>query len=199
MKNNETSAKKQKADKPAELSFVKAESFLQAWGSDCKGLPKEALVLNGVLWDGGLGPKEYEAFIPVEGNKVAYGRISFSQLNGKGTCLFRRLGRVMGKNRLNLPAVSFSDRAITGARAPASANDHQDISVEFLRFAPMDPATRSFSSDGRKPSSVKDQERPPLILRVFRVTSHSSEKFSDRGEWRGTEEFIYRLWRVSWQ
>ncbi|MGZ4550900.1 MAG: hypothetical protein ACXVF0_15460, partial [Blastococcus sp.] len=102
-----------------------AADFLQAWGGECKGLPTNALVLNGVLWEGGEGAKEYEAFVPVEDNRVAYGRVSFNKLNGQGVCRFRRLGRVMGKNRLNLPSVSFSDRAVNSGRTVASTGDSQ--------------------------------------------------------------------------
>jgi len=194
LRNSQSAAKKTKTDKQAELNFVSAAEFLQAWGGQCKGLPSNALVLNGVLWEGGVGAKEYEAFVPVEDNRVAYGRVSFSKLNGQGVCRFRRLGRVMGKNRLNLPAVSFSDRAASDGRSVASSGDAQDISVEFLRFAHADKATKAFTHDGRRPSSVKDQERPPLILRVFRVSSKSG---GDRGEWTGTDEYIYRLWKAN--
>jgi hypothetical protein len=193
VKNFSAAAKKAKTAKNAELSFVKADTLLQAWGGQCKGLPANALVLNGVLWEGGVGAKEYEAFVPVENDKVAYGRVSFNQLNGQGVCRFRRLGRVMGKNRLNLPTISFSDRAVSSGRTVASPTN-EEISVEFLRYASHDQPTRSFTSDGRKPSSVKDQERPPLILRVFRTTSHAG---GDRGQWTGTEESIYRLWKVN--
>jgi len=194
LRNSQATAKKIKTDKPAELNFVKAETFLQAWGGECKGLPTNAVVLNGVLWEGGVGAKEYEAFVPVEKDKVAYGRVSFSKLNGQGFCQFRRLGRVMGKNRLDLPSVDFSDRAVTGGRTIASVDDHQDMSVEFLRFVGTDPATKSFTSDGRRPSSVKDQERPPLILRVFRISTKTG---GDRGEWSSTEEYIYRMWKTN--
>jgi hypothetical protein len=195
MRNFQTTAKPVKTDKRAELTFVKAADFLQAWGGTCKGLPDNALVLNGVLWEGGAGAKEYEAFVPVEQDKVAYGRVTFTQSDGQGGCRFRRLGRVMGKNRLNLPMVSFSDRAVHAARALAAANaQSEDISVEFLRFANKDKSTSSFTSDGRKPSSVKDQERPPLILRVFRISSKAT---GERGEWNATEESIYRLWKAN--
>jgi hypothetical protein len=194
MKNSKVSTKKSKTDKVAELNFVNAGDFLQAWGGECKGLPNNALVLNGVLWEGGLGAKEYEAFVPVEDDRVAYGRVSVSKLNGQGVCRFRRLGRVMGKNRLNLPSVSFSDRAVDGTRRIASAGASEDISVEFLRFVTSDKPAQAFTTDGRKPSSVKDQERPSLILRVFRVSSNAGK---DRGEWTGTQEYIYRLWKAN--
>lgn len=198
LRNVQATAKKTKTDKAAELNFVKAETFLQAWGAECKGLPRQALVLNGVLWEGGAGAKEYEAFVPVEDGKVAYGRVTFNKLNGQGVCRFRRLGRVMGKNRLDLPSVSFSDRAVNTGRGLASKGDDQDISVEFLRFANAERAKKTFGTDGRKPASVKDQERPPLILRVFRVSSHTSTETNNelRGEWSGTEEYIYRMWKA---
>lgn len=194
MRNVSGAEKKVKTDKFAELNFVKAESFLQAWGGSCKGLPRNAIVLNGVLWEGGgQGIKEYEAFVPVEDDRVAYGRLTLNQLNGQGICQFRRLGRVMGKNRLNLPTVSFSDRAITGSRAPASLEGQEDYSVEFLRFAMNDKVVTAFQTDGRRPASVQEQERPSLIFRVFRIKS--KPKAEGRSEWQETEEYIYRLWK----
>jgi hypothetical protein len=198
MKNEQATAKKSKTDKKAELNFVKASDFLQAWGGECKGLPENALVLNGVLWEGGVGAKEYEAFVPVEDDRVAYGRVSFNKINGQGVCRFRRLGRVMGKNRLNLPAVSFSDKAVAPSRDVASAGGaSDDISVEFLRFATTektDKVVKAFTADGRKPASVGEQERPSLILRVFKISTKAN---SARGQWTGTDEYIYRLWKAN--
>lgn len=194
LRNSKRATAKVKTEKTAELNFVKAETFLQAWGGECKGLPANALVLNGVLWEGGIGPKEYEAFVPIEDGKTAYGRVSFSKLNGQGFCHFRRLGRLMGKNRLDLPFVDFSDSAVTGERKTASVGEEQAMSVEFLRFAPSEATAKTFTSDNRKPSSVKDRERPPLMLRIFRVSTQAG---GQRGEWNGTEEFVYRLWKAN--
>jgi hypothetical protein len=186
-------AKKTQTDKPAELSFLTAENFAKAHSMNCPNLPANALVLNGQFWETTVAAKEYEAFVPAEDGKVAYGRVNTEKVNGKDFCHFRRFGRVMGKNRLNLPTVSFSDRAITKDRMPASLNAEQEISVEFLRFATAEKPMKAFQSDGRRPASAKEQERPPLILRVFRVSSKTN---GERGEWSGTEEYIYRLWKT---
>jgi hypothetical protein len=194
LRNEKRTTKKMKSEKMAELNFVNADTFLQAWGGECKGLPKNGVVLNGVLWEGGAGAKEYEAFVPIEEGKVAYGRVSFDKVNGQGFCHFRRLGRLMGKNRLDLPSVDFSDRALTSARQVASVGSEQAMSVEFLRFAPSDAVAKAFTPDNRRPSSVKERERPPLMLRVFRVSTHTG---GERGEWNSTEEAVYRLWKAN--
>ncbi|HEY8279527.1 MAG TPA: hypothetical protein VIH99_07890, partial [Bdellovibrionota bacterium] len=194
MRNLVGVAKKAKTDKRAELNFVKGDAFMQAHGGSCTSLPAESVVLNGLFWESASQGKEYEAFVPVEDGKVAYGRVSFEKMNGKELCHFRRFGRVMGKNRLDLPTVSFSDKAVaTDGRALASANSEQEFNVEFLRFAWQDKATKQFSGDGRGPASVKEQERPALILRVFRVDTKGS---GSRSEWSSTEEYIYRLWKA---
>jgi hypothetical protein len=194
LRNSQQATKKTKTESNAELNFVKADTFLQAWGGECKGLPASGVVLNGVLWEGGQGAKEYEAFVPIEDGKVAYGRVSFNKLNGQGFCHFRRIGRLMGKNRLALPSVDFSESAVTGARKVSSLSEEQSMSVEFLRFAPQEATAKNFTADNRRPSSLKDRERPPLMLRVFRVSTHAG---GDRGTWTGTEEFVYRLWKAN--
>jgi|GEM_PF-3789068 len=191
IRNERDQAKKTKTEKAAEFTFVKATAF-----GTCASLPANAIVLNGLLWEQGSdsGAREYEAFIPADDGKVAYGRVSVSKMNNKDFCQFRRLGRVMGKNRLNLPTVSFSGRNAVSGRGIAS-NDgaqakEQDVSVEFLRFAPLEKPT-AFQADGRKPASTKEQERPALIFRVFKISTAATGKH----EWVGTEEFIYRLWK----
>jgi hypothetical protein len=178
-RNERDQSKKSRTEKAAEFSFVRADKFL----SSCQALPAGALVLNGLLWEKGseTGAREYEAFVPAEDGKVAYGRVSVSKMNGKDLCQFRRLGRVMGKNRLNLPTVSFSGQA---ARP-------QEISVEFLRFASTDQPS-AFQSDGRKPASAREQERPSLMFRVFKISTVPT----GRHDWAGTEEYIYRLWKT---
>ncbi len=181
--------KKTRTEKSAELNFVKASAF-----GTCASLPANALVLNGLLWEKGTetGVREHEAFVPVEDGKVAYGRVSVSKVNGKDFCQFRRYGRVMGKNRLNLPSVSFSDHFTDTGRALASATPENEISFEFLRFASLEKAPE-FQPDGRKPASAREQERPALIFRVFKIGTSPSAKGR---EWAGTEEYIYRLWRA---
>jgi hypothetical protein len=193
-RNERDQAKKTKVEKPVELSFGPATKFLQERGT-CASLPETAMVLNGILWEQGKleVAREYEAFVPAEDGKVAYGRVTFSKLNGKDHCQFRRLGRVMGKNRLSLPSVSFSDRAAQFAgRSLASTAPHQEISLEFLRYSTIDKAP-AFAAGGRKPASARDQERPTLMFRVFKVATTTG---GVKGEWSATEEHIYRLWRA---
>lgn len=190
---NGADAKKSRTDKAADLQFVKAPAFLRTFGGTCQNLPEGAVVLNGQLWENGSMTKEYEAFVPAEDGKVAYGRVSVEKVNGKDLCHFRRFGRVMGKNRLNLPTVAFTDSAVTKGRVPASQGNEQEYNVEFLRFATLDKGVKDFQSSGRMPASAREQERPSLILRVFKV-SHSTQ--GDRGTWNGTEEYIYRLWKT---
>ncbi len=191
--NSRESGKKAKTEKPVQLGFVNAKKFLEGRAAVCSSLPNEALVLNGLLWELATSEagREYEIFLPAEEGKAAYGRLTFSKVNGKERCQFRRLGRVMGKNRLGLPTVSFSDRNSTKGRTLASAAPQQEISLEFLRYAVTDKAV-AFDAKGRKPASVNDQERPTLIFRIFKIATSTAQP---NAEWNGTEEHIYRLWR----
>jgi hypothetical protein len=140
--------------------------------------------MNGQLWENSSKKAEYETFIPVEDGKVAYGRLSFEKMNGKEICQFRRLGRVMGTNRLALPVVSFSEHSTVSGRSLASLASDSEYSVEFLRFAAVET-----KSVGRGPASV---EKPPLMIRVSRTSSRNA---GERGEWSGSEEQIFRLWK----
>jgi hypothetical protein len=158
-------AKKVKAEKLAEVKFFSADEFLRATGATCKTLAPNALVLNGQLWEDGTTAREYEAFVPVEEDRVAYGRLTFTKVDGHDLCQFRRLGRVMGKNRLSLPSVSFSSRALadTAGRLPAQTTE-QEVSFEFLRFAPFDKTAQVFQPDGRRPAAVPEQEQEQTPL-----------------------------------
>lgn len=192
--NERDTKKRVKTEKVAELQFLPADGFLKSRGTDsCANLPAGSVVLNGLFWNTGSERKEYEAFVPVEEDKVAYGRLSFEKMNGKDFCQFRRYGRVMGKNRLGLPSASFSNAVLPGGRTIASSGSEREISVEFLRFAKSKPSTKDFSADGRRPAAAIEAERPPLMLRVFQVQTQVNK---DRGEWRSTEEQIYRLWKM---
>jgi len=184
-----------KKEAKAELRFLTADQFLKAQGvASCSALSPEALVLNGVLWSATTGAPgktgEFETFVPVDKNKVAYGRLSVESINGKKVCHFRRLGSVMGKNRLSLPTVTFSEYSTTPARGLASLAGEAEVSLEFLRFAPTKPL--AFRADGRGPASIEEKERPPLMIRVFKVSSRNA---GERGHWSGSEEQLYRLWK----
>jgi hypothetical protein len=193
---NERSAKtKVKQEKPAELQFLSADAFVKAQATGaCSGLPENALVLNGVFWGTATSTKEFEAFVPAEDDHVAYGRVTFEKMNGKEFCQFHRFGRVMGKNRLNLPSISFTDRALPNGRVIASSPNEKEISVEFLRFDAKTKSASAFRKDGRRPSSKVESERPSLMIRVFQSESRVSK---DRGELSSTDEQIYRLWKTN--
>jgi hypothetical protein len=194
LRNDRDGKKRVKEEKSVSFRFLSGADFLKAQGvAACSALPTESVVMNGVLWDTGAGQKEFEAFVPVDDGKVAYGRLSFNQINGRKVCQFRRLGRVMGQNRLALPATTFSEYAVFPGRQVASTGAELELSVEFLRFAPATAAKLAFAADGRKPASAQEQERPPLMIRVFRI---STVKAGERGQWRGTEEQLFRLWRM---
>lgn len=195
-KNEREAKKKVKQEKPAEMQFFAADTFLKARGvGSCAGLPANSVVLNGVFWGNGIATKEFEAFVPAEDDRVAYGRVSFEKMNGQDFCQFHRLGRVMGKNRLNLPSVSFTDRALPGGRAIASTPNEKEISVEFLRFDSRGKTAKAFAADGRRPASKPEAERPVLMIRVFQSESRNLTK--DRGELSSTDEQIYRLWKTN--
>jgi len=185
VKNDRASAKRNKTQKKVEFRFLTAADFLKAKNASCDSLPADAVVMNGQLWESASKKAEYEAFVPVESGKVAYGRLSFEKMNGKEFCQFRRLGRVMGMNRLALPVVSFSEYSTVSGRTLASVTDDSDYSVEFLRFA----AGETKAAGGRGLASV---EKPPLMIRVSRTTSRNG---GERGEWRGSQEQIFRLWK----
>jgi hypothetical protein len=196
VENERSSTKKKKDQRPVTFRFISAADFLKTNQASCASVPAEALVLNGLLWQDGLSAskamREYDAFVPTEDGKVNYGRLSMEQLNGQRMCRFRRMGRVMGKNRMSLPTVSFSEESAYGGRAVASS-DETERSVEFLRFAPEAASNLNFLPSARTPSSEKDREMPPLMIRVNRVSSFANH---GRGQWKGTEEEIFRLWRV---
>jgi hypothetical protein len=193
-KNERDSKKRVKSEKVAELQFLSGDEFTKSRGVTCAGLPTGSLVMNGLLWETASGPgKEYDAFVPVEEDKVAYGRLTFEKMNGKDLCQFRRYGRVMGKNRLNMPSISFTDSVLPAGRNVASVASEREISVEFLRY--VQPKTSAvFQANSRRPASAADAERPALMLRVFQVQTVTNK---DRGEWSSTEEQIYRLWKAN--
>jgi hypothetical protein len=191
---NVKGSKRTQKQSAASLRFLTAAQFLEAQGATaCGTLPADGLILNGMLWSREKDQAaEYDAFVPVEDNKVGYGRVSFENLNGKRVCHFRQMGPVMGQNRLALPSVSFTEETGKG-RALASLGSDTEMNVEFLRFAPDSAKQYAFRKDGRGPASEKALERPPLIIRVYKTTSRS---VGERGIWNGSEEQLYRLWKV---
>jgi hypothetical protein len=195
-RNEKAQAKKSKLDKGVELRILTADAFLKAQGAaSCSSLPANALVVNGLLWQGASpGQTEFEAFVPVEDEKVAYGRLRFEKVNGAQVCNFRRIGPVMGTNRLALPIVNFSENGRISARGLASVVGDTEVSLEFLRFAPAAVKPVAFKAGGRKPASVQEEERPPLMIRVTRT---STRNVGERGQWASSEEMIYRFWKAN--
>lgn len=183
-------AKKNKKEEAVEFRFLTAQEFMQAkQATSCGSLPEETIVLNGVLWQS-PDVSTYEAFVPMPDDKVAYGRLHLEKINGATTCRFSKFGGAMGKNRLNLPAIAFSDRGNSSGRGLASLNE-KETNLEFLRFAGTDPKV-AFKGDGRGPASVKEQARPALMIRMFQLSTTENE---GKSQWGGSEEKIYRLWK----
>ena len=205
-KNERDAKKRVKNERAATLYFASLDSPIAAGlGLKCPKLPQDTVVMNGLFWGGGAGGaggagasnvKEFDAFMPVEDDRVAYGRVRVEKVNGEDFCQFHRFGRVMGKNRLNLPSVSFSDRVLPEGRViAASSPSEKEISVEFLRFESKGSVAKDFSKDNRRPASKVEAERPALMIRVFQTQSQHPQK--DRGELSGTDEQIYRLWKMN--
>jgi hypothetical protein len=194
LKNEKGAVKKEKQQKKVEIRIFTAGEFLKAKGqATCPALPENALVVNGLFWGG--EKQEYEAFVPSDEEKVVYGRLAFEKVNGQTVCQFRRLGRVMGKNRLDLPTVTFSENNINSnvGRTLASSLNDSEVNLEFLRFAPTQSKNIAFRADGRRPASVKEEQKPPFILRIFKL---QTKEGGERGQWQATEEQIFRLWKV---
>lgn len=196
--NNKESVKKNKTEKKVEMKFFEASSFFKSKSIEtCTSVPAGAIVMNGVLWERTepTNKKEFEVFSKDEEGKVNYGRVVLEKLNGAEVCKYQRFGRVMGKNRLALPSAQFSERSSVLGRGLASEDKkNTDISLEFLRFDTLSAKKpQEFKPDGRGPASVKEQERPALLFRVFKLTSF---KDGQKNEWASTEEVLYRLWRA---
>lgn len=192
-----TSAKGQKKSKKEEkvqIRFLTTQEFFKAHEIEgCGNLPAESVVLNGVMWPSEKTEKVYDAFVPAEEDKVAFARIQVEKLNGKSQCSFRKHGGVLGKNRLDLPVISFSDRGAGVGRGLASLESpEKDVSVEFLRFAAKDAKPSKFDSASRMPASAHEKGRPPLMIRTSQLSKVEKESGD---EWLGNEEKIYRLWR----
>lgn len=184
--------KKQKDEKRVEFRFVDSSSFLAAKGvGSCTGLPADSVVLNGLLWESGSASREFEAFAKTDDGHVSYGRIAFQKLNGEEVCRFQRMGRVMGRNRLALPAARFSQTQRDG-RSPASTPVEYDVNVEFLRFDVASVKPVEFRKDGRRPASLALQERPTLLIRVYKTAKQNSTAKASGG----TVEHLYRLWKA---
>lgn len=197
---NDVNAKKKRTQEDGvEIIFINGKKFLEAKGvTACGAFPAESVVLNGKLWYGDEQKESqefsYEVFGKQEGDRVSYGRITLNRSNtGATSCEYQKIGRSVGMNRLELPAVNFAERLTPNGRVLASgATPEFEISMEFLNFDPTRAKTQEFA--GRKPAAVEEQDKPPLFFRVFKVARNVNGPYS-RGEWTGTKEYLYRLWR----
>jgi hypothetical protein len=171
-----------------QLQFVPLREVVPS-GLSCSDLPKDSVAAKGVLWDSGAANRvnEFDVFFPSAEGTIAYGRLSFHKINGEGVCEMRRFGRVMGKNRLDLPKVAFSAESSPG-RGLAQTSE-REVSFEFLRFVPG--TTQEIGSDQRAPASSEVAGKPQLMMRTTQVQTQDNGK-----QWMQSEEGIYRLWRV---
>jgi hypothetical protein len=186
--------KKERAEKSVELSFVAGTDFLKQKNiASCAKFPENSVVLVGQVWDAGKGAEHvYEVFGEREDNTVSYGRAVVTGAK----CNYVSLGRSVGKNRLDLPAVDFTQRKTKNRRVLASgATPETEVNFEFLNFESERTQKVAFINGSRMPASVQDQDKPPLMFRVFQMSRLVETPFA-RGKWQRTDEHLYRLWKV---
>lgn len=193
--NNVTAKKKDRKDEVAELTIVSGARFLQSQGvKTCIGLPRESYVFLGQLWTKDT-KRSYEVLAQSGSDRVSYGRISLEGTQGEKFCRFQAFGGEMRMNRLELPSVTFSERGTPNGRVLASGlTPEQEVTLEFLNFRDKEFKTQAFNGGSRKPASVESQDRPPLMLRVFRTRRQVGSPYA-MGEWIESQEYLYRLWR----
>lgn len=214
-----TAAKKETKEDAVEVSFLDGKKFLESKGmTTCGAFPLQSVVFMGQLWRErdemtGLnlatgkvslppsrsiaseGAKVYEVFGATEDDQVSYGRATFSQVNGQNFCSYAKVAGKFFKNRLALPALTFSRRVSADGRVIASGTTPEyEVSMEFLDFRPTAAKEAFAEKSARRPSSVFSHDKPQLFLRVFKIARNVDGAYS-RGEWTGTQEYLYRLWR----
>lgn len=193
--NDIKKTKKERVEKSVELTFVDGKEFLATKKvSSCEKFPENAVVLVGQVWDSGSGNERvYEVFGEREDDHVSYGRAVVVGTS----CNYVKLGRSMGMNRLALPAVNFTQRKTSNGRVLASgATPETEVNFEFLNFEPKHAQKLVFVKGSRMPASSVEQDRPPLMFRVFQMERTVNSPFA-RGKWNRTEEHLYRLWRLN--
>lgn len=195
---NEADAEKLVTDKKnIEVTFLEGHKFLNAYriaDGACAGFPNEAVVLTTELWwdRSSAKPKNqraFEVFGKIETDHVSYGRVLITQTEKGNSCEYSANEKAITMNRLSLPAVALSRRLTSDGRALASGSTKEvDINFEFLNYD-----NARVSSEYRYTGKQKEA---PLFFRFVKTTREVQGAF-DEGEWRGTEEKIFRLWRVN--
>ncbi len=194
VKNDINAKAKERTEQAAELSFVDGADFLKVKSiAECKKFPEQAVVLIGQVWDSGSAKERvYEVFGKRDDGNVSYGR---AVVNGT-KCNYVTLDRAMGMNRLALPAVDFTQRKTKNGRVLASGvTPETEVNFEFLNFDTENVKKLAFVQGSRMPASVPEQDKPPLMFRVFQMERIVDSPYS-RGKWQHTEEHLYRLWKV---
>ena len=195
--NNAAAAEKPEAkSSPVEVAFLEGKKFLRAYKiADCAGFPAEAMVLmNELWWDRASkqpnSVRSFEVFGRSEKDKVIFGRARITRAEAGNSCEFASNEKAIAMNRLALPAVSLSQRLTSDGRALASGNtDEVDVDLEFLNFEHAKSA-QAHRFEGKR------EREAPLFFRFVKTTRRVPNAFSE-GEWRATEEKIFRLWRVN--
>lgn len=220
-----TAAKKEHQEDPVEVSFLDGQKFLSAKNIEhCGDFPAKSVVFMGQLWrerdkmtgldlasgkivlpqDKGRSlasvkkeaeDKVYEVFGASSEDKVSYGRATISRMNGQNICTYARIGGSFFQNRLALPSLSFTQRVTHDGRVLASGSTPEyEVSMEFLDYRPAGAKQVFPVKNARRPAAVEMHDQPQLFLRVFKIARNVTSVYS-RGEWTGTQEYLYRLWR----
>lgn len=201
---NEISAKKKdRKEEAVEINFVNGQKFLAEKNvQSCGNFPEVSVVLQGKFWysdekrEAATKDFIYEVFGKMDGDRVSYGRATINKVNGANICSYQKIGRSVGMNRLALPSMNFSQRMTPNGRVLASGTTPEfEVNMEFINFDPSRALKQGFAGNSRKPASIDEQDKPPLFFRVFKITNKVNNAYA-RGEWTGTKEYLYRLWRV---
>lgn len=190
--NDTAKQKKERTEKFVELRFESIAEFAEKRKVvACGSLPAEGIVMIGQVWDDGSGSRVYEVL-----GKNSEGGVSYGRATVKGAeCGYREVLSSVGMNRMAFPAVTFSQRKTPNGRVLASGTTPEfEVSFEVLNFERRQMKPAAFADGGRRPMSAEIQDKPPLLLRVFRLNRKVDGPYA-RGEWTSTEEHLYRLWR----
>lgn len=194
--NDAAAAKLQAKTEKVEVTFLDGTKFLRAYNlsnSTCAGFPEKSIVLiHELWWDRGSarkdGARAFDVFSKIDQDEVLFGRAYVSRSKGESHCEYVTSGKQIAMNRLALPAVAYSKRLTPDGRALASGGTTEvDINFEFLNFAGAKNA-----ADYRWQGKEKEA---PLFFRFVKTTRVAEGAF-DQGEWQGTEERVFRLWRA---
>lgn len=217
-----TAANKERKEDPFEINFVSGKDFLKDKQiTTCGNFPDSAIVMDGELWKlkdemtalnfasgkanfpgtanrvpaSENGKKVFEVFSAGVDNSVYYGRVMLQRMNGETLCTYSRIGGNFYQNRLALPSLNFTERVTPDGRVLASGTTPEyEIQFEFLDFRPNGIAQKFSGAQARKPAAVEMHDRPQLFIRIFKMARNVGTEYA-RGEWTGTREYLYRMWR----